>query len=150
MLLLPPDSRLSATCNWNQPSIGVENKSAINLHCPCERLSFPPPPSAFHQWHHISDVGRHKDCTCFTRIRAELQSDPPRLGHARAVSFSTRLNSVNEIVAQSRTTTKTILWYLTLIWKRRACTHDGFSPTIPRNPWKHTPSAEERGPVCSH
>lgn len=96
--------------NGIKPSIGVENKSAINLHSPGERLSFHIAPALehFYQWHHITDAGRHKDCACCTRIRAERRSDPPTPGRARAASLGTRLNPVNEIVAQSRTTTKII------------------------------------------
>lgn len=147
MLLTPPDSRLSATCDWNQPSIGVKNKSAINLHCPCEGLSFHifPPPSIFDQWHHITDAGRQRLCP-LQKNNGRTVERPIQTGGTRCCLLWDDAEPLNEIVTQSRTTTKTILWYLPLIWKQCTSTHDASPQTIPRNPRKRTLSTEVRAP----
>lgn len=67
-----------------------------------------------------------KDCARCRRIMAELQSDPCRLGEYACCLLWDEAEPLNEIVTQSRTTTKTILWYLPLIWKLCTCTHDAF------------------------
>lgn len=51
--------------NGIKPSIGVENKSAINLHCPGERLSFHIPRALEHFW----SVTPHHRCRQTQKLR---------------------------------------------------------------------------------
>lgn len=84
MFLIPPDSRLSATCNWSQPSIGVENKSAINLHC--ERLSFHTPPTPEHFWSvtpHRWCRQTQKNCACCKKNKGGTATRPTHTGGVR-------------------------------------------------------------------
>lgn len=130
MFLIPPDSRLSATCNWSQPSIGVENKSAINLHC--ERLSLhtPHPPTSEHFWSvtpHRWCRQTQKNCACCKKNKGGTAKRPTQTGACTCCClFRDELESGWWVCCTMKDNYKDNP--LPLIRKCRACTCDALPP----------------------